>query len=258
MVAPTAAPIMTLADPGQLEAAIVNLIVNAVDAMPGGGRVEVCASMATHISGLDLPLGTYAVISVCDTGCGMTPEVLQQACDPFFTTKGPGGSGLGLSMVQGFARQSGGDLCIDSDIGRGTNVQIWLPLASETAGTEGVAAEVLLVDDAADVLVTAGAFLRHAGFQVTRVGSAQQALAYLASGAYCDAIVTDYAMPDMNGMDLLREAREMRPGLPGLIITGLDRTAMRAHEVGARILQKPFSRQALIGEVCALLDRVVA
>jgi PAS domain S-box-containing protein len=255
-VSQACAPIITLADPAQLEAALVNLVVNAAEAMPQGGQVELGAAIATHVAGLDLPLGTYAVFSVSDSGTGMTPEILQQACEPFFTTKGPSGSGLGLSMVQGFARQSGGDLSIDSEPGRGTTVRIWLPLAQQSEELRDAAPHVLLVDDAADVLVTAGAFLRHAGFQVTRVSSGQAAMAHLATGVACDAIVTDYAMPDMNGMDLLREAREMRPGIPGLVITGLDRTAMRAQEVGARVVQKPFSRSALIEEVSALLDRI--
>jgi DNA-binding response OmpR family regulator len=114
---------------------------------------------------------------------------------------------------------------------------------------------VLLVDDAADVLVTAGAFLRHAGFAVTRVSSGREALAHLATGAPCDGVVTDYAMPDLSGIDLLREVQTLRPCLPGLIITGFDCTAMLGQEVGACILQKPFPRSALLAEVQSMLAR---
>jgi PAS domain S-box-containing protein len=253
VVAPVPAPVMALADPGQLEAAIVNLVVNAADAMPGGGQIDLSVALATHVAGLDLGAGPYAVLSVRDSGTGMTPAVLAQACEPFFTTKGVNGSGLGLSMVQGFARQSGGDLCLESTVGVGTCVQVWLPLAEHASAKPP--AHLLLVDDAADVLVTAGAFLRHAGYEVTRVASGQQALAHLASGARCDAVVTDFAMPGLNGIDLLTEVRDMRPGLPGLIITGYDHTGVRAYEVGARVLPKPFTRLALLEEVNALLER---
>jgi PAS domain S-box-containing protein len=262
VAAPAAESVIVMADPEQLEAAIVNLVVNAADAMMGGGQIELSVSLATHLNGLDLPPGPYGVLIVRDTGSGMEPAVLAQACEPFFTTKGVNGSGLGLSMVQGFARQSGGDLCLESALGVGTCAQVWLPLApvmqpdSSDGKTDGLApGQLLLVDDAADVLVTAGAFLRHAGFAVTRVSSGQQALQHLATGARCDAIVTDFAMPHLNGIALLQEAQRMRPGLPGLIITGFDRTAMRGHEVGARVLQKPFSRQHLLDEVQAMLSR---
>jgi PAS domain S-box-containing protein len=261
VVAPVAHPIMVMADHDQLEAAIVNLVVNAADAMPAGGRIDLNVSLATHINGLELAPGPYAVLTVRDTGTGMEPAVLAQACEPFFSTKGVNGSGLGLSMVQGFARQSGGDLCLESTLGVGTCAQVWLPLAPAMPGTikpalDGTAkTHVLLVDDAADVLVTAGAFLRHAGFAVTRVSSGRDALAHLATGAPCDGVVTDYAMPDLNGIDLLREVRTLRPGLPGLIITGFDCTAMHGQEVGACILQKPFPRSALLAEVQSMLAR---
>jgi len=261
VVAPVPHPIMVMADHDQLEAAIVNLVVNAADAMPGGGRIDLNVSLATHIIGLDLAPGPYAVLSVRDNGTGMDPTVLGQACEPFFSTKGLNGSGLGLSMVQGFARQSGGDLCLESTLGIGTCAQIWLPLAPmlagaiETSSDNGAKTHLLLVDDAADVLVTAGAFLRHAGFAVRRVSSGREALAHLATGATCDGIVTDYAMPDLNGIELLKEVQTLRPGLPGLIITGFDCTEMHSQEVGARVLQKPFPRTELLAEVQSMLTR---
>jgi signal transduction histidine kinase/ActR/RegA family two-component response regulator len=248
-----ATPVVILADSGQLEAAIVNLVVNAADAMPGGGLIDLGVALANPVGGLDLGSGPYAVLSVRDSGVGMEPAVLAQACEPFFTTKGVHRSGLGLSMVQGFARQSGGELYLESTAGVGTCAQVWLPLAQ--ARPEKLPAHILLVDDAADVLVTTGAFLRHAGYEVTRVASGQQALAHLGSGARCDAVVTDFAMPDLNGVDLLAEVREMRPGTPGLIITGYGRAAVRAHDVGARVLTKPFTREALLQEVQRMLEQ---
>jgi PAS domain S-box-containing protein len=262
IVIPPVQPVVILADPEQLEAAVVSLVVNAADAMPQGGRIEMSATLATHVGGLDLGTGPFAIISVHDEGMGMEPAVQAQACDPFFTTKGLNGSGLGLSMVQGFARQSGGDLCFESTVGVGTCAQIWLPLAAEPIAiptkTSGAAAHLLLVDDAADVLVTVGAFLRHAGFEVTRVSSGEQALAHVLSGARCDAIVTDFAMPNLNGIDLLKELREVRPGLPGLIITGFDGMATRAHEIGVRVLHKPFVRRILLDEVQYMLSHSAA
>jgi PAS domain S-box-containing protein len=250
-------PAITLADPGQLEAAIVNLVVNAADAMPSGGSIEVGAAPGAPPAELGLPTGPYVVVSVADTGVGMDPAVLQQCCEPFFTTKGPRGSGLGLSMVQGFARQSGGELAIRSTPGQGTEIRIWLPAAQPDASEAEAAPEpahVLLVDDAPDVLVTAGAFLRHSGFQVTRVGTGHEALAHLQQGGRCDALVTDFCMPDLNGFELLDQARALRPQLPALIITGFDRRSLDDYDVRGRVLQKPFGRLTLVAEVQALLD----
>ena len=252
------AQVLAMADPGQLEAAIISLVVNAAEAMPQGGRIQIAASRAMAepgpAAGLVLAAGEHAVLSISDDGEGMAPDVLQQCCEPFFTTRGLNGSGLGLSMVQGFARQSGGDLRIESAPGRGTRMEIWLPLAASPAAPEACEpAHVLLVDDAPDVLVTLGAFLGHAGLQVTRAATGREALAHLAQGVRCDVLVTDYAMPEVNGLELLRAARELRPRLPALLITGVDQTAMAAGPDGARMLQKPFGRCTLVDEVRSLL-----
>jgi CheY-like chemotaxis protein len=197
--------------------------------------------------------GDYIVIAVEDTGTGMDAVTVAHACEPFFTTKGLDGSGLGLSMVQGFTRQSGGDLRIVSEVGRGTRVEIWLPrLTLSEAGSviahvpKTFKGQILLVDDDNDVLVTIAAFLRNAGYLVTSVDTGGKALALLLAGNRFDAIVTDYAMPGSDGIDVLQQAREIDETMPGLIITGYYNTGLRDVLEGACILRKPFSRAQLI------------
>jgi PAS domain S-box-containing protein len=245
-------------DVAQLEAALVNLVVNARDATAQDGCVTLSLDTAPIPHDMELPQGHWAVIAVADTGAGMDEATVQKVCEPFFTTKGAKGTGLGLSMVQGFVRQSGGDMRIQSTLGSGTRIELWLQQAQVAAqdppdGDAGAMAarggiHVLLVDDADDVLVTAAAFLRTVGWQVTRVGSGDEALARLAAGLYCDALVTDYSMPGMDGVDLVTQARAMRPGLPALIITGLPETLAR-HDGGIDVLRKPFGRQTLVEAV---------
>jgi len=251
-----------MADAAQLEAAILNLAMNARDAMGGSGRITMEAYRDNPGAEMALASGDYIVIAIEDTGTGMDEATLAQACEPFFTTKGVDGSGLGLSMVQGFARQSGGDLHIVSAPGRGTRVEIWLPplVQPENEGAEPIAevpkivrGRVLLVDDEADVLVTVGAFLRNAGYVVTGVTTGAQALEMLLAGNQFDAIVTDYALPGSNGIDILRQACEIDKTLPGLIITGYYNAGLRDAVDGSLILRKPFSRAKLIERVEALV-----
>ena len=250
---PAPGRIAALADAAELESAVVNLVVNAAHAMPEGGRIEVTASVAAPPVQLRLLPRAYARVSVRDTGLGMDPGVLAQCRDPSFTTKGPRGSGLGLSMVQGFVRQSGGEMSIDSGPGRGTLIDLWLPLADAGPSDGAGGRQVMVVDDAADVVVVVGAFLKHAGFTVTRAGSGRQALALLAGHAACDVLVTDYTLPELNGIDLIGAARQLRPGLPALVISGFDEAVAEARAAGLRVLRKPFARQTLLDEVDALL-----
>jgi PAS domain S-box-containing protein len=260
------APKSTIAafvDVAQLEAALVNLVVNARDATPQGGCVTLSVETAPAPHDMELPQGHWAVLAVTDTGAGMDEALVQKVCEPFFTTKGTKGTGLGLSMVQGFVRQSGGDMRIHSTPGAGTRIELWLrqvhvsaeepPAGPGPAPAAQAGIHVLLVDDADDVLVTAAAFLRTVGWRVTRVGSGDEALARLASGLVCDALVTDYSMPGMNGIDVVAEARSMRPGLPALIITGLAGPLAR-YDGAIDVLRKPFGRQTLVEAV----KRIVA
>ncbi|MBN8875029.1 MAG: response regulator [Rhodospirillales bacterium] len=255
------------ADPGQLEAAMLNLALNARDAMPKGGtlRIAVCEAGPVVLNPLEDPTQRpYVVLSVSDTGTGMTPETLAKACEPFFTTKGPKGSGLGLSMVHGFARQSGGDMRVLSRLGEGTRVEVWLPVAEQPVEDppeplltiERGAGRVLLVDDEAEVLVTLGSFLRGTGFTVDTVGSGDEALSRLARGPEIDVLVTDYAMPGLDGPELVAQARQLRPDLPVLVVSGYaeaERLESRAPET--RVMRKPFRRKALVQQVASLIER---
>ena len=244
-----------LVDPGQLETALLNLAINGAHAMPGGGTLR----LAARRDGED---GERVVVAVGDTGAGMDEATLARVFEPFFTTKGAQGSGLGLSMVQGFAGQSGGEVRIGSVPGQGTTVELRLPTAQPPASSpgrrQGGLAEplrglgrVLLVEDAPDVLATAKAFLERAGFQVVQARSGSRALALLSSGEQrFDALVSDYAMPGINGVDLIRQARVIQPELPALLITGFA-------EVGGQeplpeamaVLRKPFQRSRLVEAV---------
>ena len=248
------------ADPGQLQTALLNLAINAGQAMPGGGTLTLEAHDCEE-SGHEC-----VVISVGDTGAGMDAATQAQVFEPFFTTKGPGGSGLGLSMVQGFIQQSGGSVRIDSAPGKGTRVKLCLP-ASEPANSAAQpelavadlrgAGRVLLVDDAADVLLTTAKSLERSGFEVITAASGLVALAMLAAGEQFDALVTDYAMPELNGLDLVARAHVIEPALPVLIITGLGDIpdARSDSQPGTTFLRKPFQRQEL---AAALLEAMEA
>jgi PAS domain S-box-containing protein len=266
------------ADAAQLEAAVINLAVNARDAMaPSGGQLRISAFQSETPVIPGLPARRYTVVVADDEGHGMDTATLAQACEPFFTTKGLGGSGLGLSMVQGFARQSGGDVHITSAVGRGTRIEIWLPADDAVLPDGGRKPEgrepgepdaagpaisapavrkrrILLADDSQDTLVTVGAFLQTAGFDVTKFTDGTEALASLASGIRYDAVVADYAMPGLNGMDLLAQSRELVPNLPGLLITAYSDTNLRREIADVAILRKPFTRTDLTTAIHHLLS----
>ncbi|NKE44220.1 PAS domain S-box protein [Roseomonas frigidaquae] len=260
--------LQAFADPAQLEACILNLAINARDAMPRGGSLTIRA-YGTRIGPDEatetLQPGDYAVLSVEDTGSGIKDEILDKIFEPFFTTKDVGeGSGLGLPMVLGYARQSGGDVRVASLPGQGTRVEVLLPRIAPAepaaeVGRPGPVAQpgcgrVLLVDDAPDVLQTLGAFLSGAGYEVTRCASGDEALQVVAEGAQLDCVVTDYAMPGLSGVDLLLRLAELRPGLPVLVVTGYPGVEplgdLPQH---VEILRKPFPRAELLRRVAALV-----
>jgi PAS domain S-box-containing protein len=248
-----------LADLAQLEAALINLTVNALDAMRAGGCLRISAYEAEQDPTL-VPKGRYTVISVADTGSGMDTATLAQACEPFFTTKGVNGTGLGLSMVQGFARQSGGEAHITSVLGEGTTVDLWLPSTVSTneptprpRPPQSAGGRVLVVDDSPDALLVVGSFLRLGGLDVTGATDGDLALAELRSGRQFDVLVTDFAMPGMNGVELLRQALELDPQLPGLIMTGFSQRDVLPDLDGIIVLRKPFNRAELLAAVHSLI-----
>jgi len=247
------------ADSTQLELALMNLIINARDAMPKGGTITVGARNEEIGPGnpLDLPPGDYVVLAVKDSGSGIPPELLEQVTEPFFTTKSVGeGTGLGLSMVYGFARQSGGAIDIESRVGSGTVVEIWLPRApagqaekpAKPAAENGHAAEVrplriLLVDDHDAVRETTAGMLADMGHKVEAAIDGPAMLEKLRSRpAAFDLVVTDYAMPLMSGGEMLNQARKIRPDLPGIIISGYADSRSILHKPGEYVvLTKPFT-----------------
>jgi CheY-like chemotaxis protein len=221
------------ADPNQLEMALLNLGVNARDAMPEGGTLRITVDLdqvhAGHRSGL-LP-GAYVRLSVADTGAGMDEATLARAVEPFFSTKGIGkGTGLGLSMVHGLASQLGGALNIESRPGIGTNIELWLPTSDLPAGqadlpaaaglTAAAAGVALLVDDEALVRESTSDMLEGLGFHVTAAGSAEEAIRLVRGGLRPDVLVTDHLMPGITGTELAHLVRTELPGTPVLIVSG--------------------------------------
>ncbi|WP_135469579.1 response regulator [Crenalkalicoccus roseus] len=252
-----------LVDPDELELAVLNLCVNARDAMPEGGVVCLATRNATVPDGTEAPdpaPGEYVVISVRDTGAGMPPEVLERAFEPFFTTKEVGkGTGLGLPMVYGMARQSGGTVRIASTPGQGTEVELYLPRSPEPAAVPEAPrsparparpARILVVDDEPAVREVTAGFLRELGHAVLEADSAAAALRMVEEGAALDLVVTDLAMPEVSGLDLALRLRALRPPLPVLLITGyldLDRVPE-----GIPVLHKPFRQHELARRVAEL------
>lgn len=262
------------ADPLQLESAILNLAVNARDAMPAGGKLTidtgnamVDASVARTYA---IPEGQYLMIAVSDTGTGMTSAVMEQAFDPFFTTKSVGkGSGLGLSQVFGFIRQSGGHVKIYSEIGIGTTVKLYLPryTGSElatTASSNGPAAApgheseaVLVVEDEERVRAYSVEALKELGYNVLSAPSGSQALKIISENPAIDLLFTDIVMPEMNGRELSDRALKLRPSLKVLFTTGYTRNAVVHNGVldpGTAFLQKPFTVDQLALKIRSVLD----
>ena len=253
------------ADPGQLELAVLNLAINARDAMSSGGtlRIAVAVEDLKDVAG-SLAAGRYLRIRVSDTGVGMDAATLRRAIEPFFSTKGVGrGTGLGLSMVHGLAAQSGGELRLMSKPGSGTTADLLLPSAqAEATAAKAMSAEVtkapwpatiLLVDDEPLVRSGTAELLADLGYSVLQASSAAEALGLLRTGeAPIDLLVTDYLMPGMNGDEMVRTARKLVPELPALLITGYTNLASGASPDLVQ-LRKPF-RQS---EIAAVLHEML-
>jgi CheY-like chemotaxis protein len=259
------------ADQPQLELALLNLIINARDAMPDGGTIRIAAQNRSSEGeeSLEIGAGDYVVLSVADSGYGIAPQDLDKVMEPFFTTKEVGkGTGLGLSMVYGFARQSGGGFRLRSALGEGTTAEIWLPRAEglpqgeqrpqrrENACAPLPGLSILLVDDHDEVRATTAEMLKDLGHEVVQASSGEQALKLLAQdGADWDLVVSDYAMPNLSGIEVVRRARDARPDLPALIVTGYaEGEAIGGDGMDIGVLFKPFSQEALadaVAEVAA-------
>ncbi len=251
------------ADRNQLEMAILNLSVNARDAMPDGGEltIEATNEYLDEDNAGALPAGSYNRLAVRDTGCGMNAEIQTRAIEPFFSTKGVGkGTGLGLSMAHGLAAQLGGGLTIRSAPSDGTTVELWLPVSGDVVSDEtmhkatgavgsgrGVA---LLVDDEELVRMSTADMLGDLGYEVVEANSAEEAVALIESGTFPDVLVTDHLMPGMNGDQLARLMRDRRPGLPILIVSGYAENEGMSADLPR--LTKPFRN----AELAALLAKV--
>jgi PAS domain S-box-containing protein len=262
-----------LVDAGQLENALLNLAINARDAMPGGGRLtidvanETVSDGSAH-TGLEIEPGDYIAIIVTDNGVGMAPETVARAVEPFFTTKDVGsGSGLGLSMVYGFVKQSGGGMAIESAPGEGTRVTLFLPramddLAAATAlpasdAPQGAGETILLVEDDVDVRELAETELRSMNYRVLAAVDARRGLEIVTSDEAIDLLLTDVILPDgMTGPELAEEALALRPGLKVLFMSGYAETTDGRSMLpdGAELLSKPFAKRDLARRLRGLLD----
>jgi len=264
-----------LVDASQLENALLNLCINARDAMPDGGRITLETANRwmdrKAADAYDMPEGQYLCLSVTDTGTGMSPDVVAKAFDPFFTTKPLGqGTGLGLSMIYGFAKQSGGQVRIYSEVGIGTTLCIYLPRffgdvqvnddpvfgapISSTAKGE----TVLVVDDEPTVRMMIVDALSELGHVVLEASNSAEGLAILRSGVHLDLLITDVGLPGgMNGRQMADAGRELRPGIPTIFITGYAENAVMSHgylPIGMRVLTKPFAIDGLVLQVRELLQ----
>jgi PAS domain S-box-containing protein len=261
-----------LVDPTQVELVMLNLGINARDAMPRGGRVLIeTRNVKSNDRGRpgDLAAGEYVLLSVSDTGTGMSPEVLARACEPFFTTKEVGkGSGLGLSQVYGVAQQSGGGLSIKSGAGKGTTVEVYLPRseALTDAGLRGrstaefgsgaIRANVLVIDDQEDVREVAVAHLASLGYGAAQAASGKAALELIGDGRGIDLLMVDYAMPGMSGVEFAQMARAICPEIPVIIVTGYaDARQLQGQVEDVLLLKKPYYQSDLAAIVRRALQR---
>jgi CheY-like chemotaxis protein len=265
---------LTLCDPNQLENAILNLCINARDAMPGGGRIMI-DTVNTELGERgerpsDLPAGQYVAICVTDTGSGMPPEVVARAFEPFYTTKPVGqGTGLGLSMIYGFVKQSAGHVDISSEIGKGTTVRLYLPRYQGEADREATEARlaaapraehgetVLIVDDEPSIRLLITEVLGELGYTAIEVADGAAGLKVLQSDVSVDLLITDIGLPGtVNGRQMAEVARQSRPKLPVLFITGYaERTPGSGGrlDAGMHMLKKPFSMELLASRIKTIL-----
>jgi PAS domain S-box-containing protein len=264
-------------DADQLETSLLNLALNARDAMPAGGKLTIETSNAfldeAYCQGQpELKPGQYVLISVSDTGTGMDPEVQARAFEPFFTTKSVGqGTGLGLSQVYGFVKQSRGHIKIYSEVGEGTTIKLYLPRAVQAGdddskmpnATDGLAGRggetVLLVEDDADVRQYLAEVLEDLNYRVLAVQDSSGALRYLREkGARIDVLLTDVILPGVNGRQLAEQAQQMRPGLPVLFMTGYSRNAIVHHgrlDPGILVIQKPIRPVDIAARLRQLMEK---
>ncbi len=265
---------ITRVDPNQLENALLNLCINARDAMPEGGSLMIETSNQwiddRGARERDVPPGEYVTMSVTDTGIGMTPVVIARAFDPFFTTKPLGaGTGLGLSMIYGFARQSGGQVRIYSEVGQGATVCLYLPRhvgEAETTEPQPELSEVahttqggtvLVVDDEPIVRMLVVDVLQELGYTAIEAGNGQSGLKILQTAGRIDLLITDIGLPGgLNGRQVAEAARKLRPELKVLFITGYAENAVLSHgriDTGMHVLTKPFAMEALASRIRGLL-----
>jgi signal transduction histidine kinase len=261
-----------LVDPHQLESAILNLAINARDAMPDGGALTIETDFveldeAQRVTKPGLSPGRYVVLSVSDSGVGMPLEIIEKVFDPFFTTKPIGqGTGLGLSMVYGFAKQSGGAVRIHSQIGLGTSVKLYLPITeaqevklerAPQGPPQGKGERVLVVEDDSSVRLLVRGVLEELDYRPVEFEDPLSALPYLASDEPIDLMITDVGLPGMNGRELAEAARKYRPLLPVLFVTGYaENAAIRSGFLGTSMamITKPFSLDELANKVSVMLS----
>jgi CheY-like chemotaxis protein len=261
-------------DATQLENALLNLAINARDAMPNGGNLSIETAnahlddeyAATHV---EVVAGQYVMLAVSDTGVGMAKETINRAFDPFFTTKSTGkGTGLGLSQVHGFVKQSGGHIKIYSEVGQGTTVKLYLPRSTassdeaETRRTGSLVQErtctILVVEDEEQVRRITVDMLRQLGHAVLYADGGPSALKVLASHPDIDLLLTDVVMPDMNGRELSEAARRLQPGLKLLFMTGYTRNAIVHAGVldpDVQMIAKPFTLEQLAAKLTVVLAK---
>ena len=266
-------------DRGQLEQVLLNLALNAADAMPDGGDLTLRTAITGLVAGdRRLPLepevipGSYVELSLQDTGTGMAPETLDRVFEPFFTTKAVGkGTGLGLSTVYGIVRQSGGYVAATSVVGVGSTFSLFLPVTADAVAAPADAAHpsgggrgeiVMVVEDKPEVRQVATRALEAGGFAVVEAGDGVEALALMTDGyANVQLVLTDLALPNKDGLALARDLGQMRPDLPVLFMTGYtsDESARRTALLrGHPLIEKPFTADLLVRRVRAALDASVA
>jgi CheY-like chemotaxis protein len=252
----------TEADLTQFETALINMAVNARDAMDGEGTVTIAVRDMVEISPSRARrggVGRFVAVALTDTGSGIPPGKIGQIFEPFFTTKEVGkGTGLGLSQVYGFAKQSGGDVDVESELGRGTTFTLYLPQVSHDAANpagvgrkEAVAAEdgqgrrVLVVEDNIEVGTFSTQLLQDLGYETTWASNAQEALARLSQGGRFDVVFSDVVMPGMSGVDLGKEIRRRHPDLPVILTSGYSEVLAEEGRHGFELLQKPYAAEEL-------------
>jgi CheY-like chemotaxis protein len=267
---------LTKCDPNQLENAVLNLVINARDAMPDGGTLTVATENTQLDSAYaalhqDIECGQYVCISVTDTGTGMSSATIAKAFEPFFTTKPLGrGTGLGLSMIYGFAKQSGGHAKIDSELGKGTTVKLYLPRYNGEIEEDGLIPDlsdvrnahtnetVLVVEDEFVVRELIVEVLKELGYSTLEAEDGPAALKILQSPQRVDLMISDIGLPGLNGRQIVEAARATRPSLKVLFMTGYAENAAMAAgflEPGMSMITKPFAMEALATRVREILEK---